>query len=88
MNNDIELEDNKLSSYSNSNNISLDDFEEEHTLIKNIIKNVDFSDNEKMNKIIDIRKKISYRQYNLNYRGKNYYDDKFLYLISAEKFKK
>ena len=41
-----------------------------------------------MSKIIDISKKISYPKYNLNYMDNDYYEDKFLYLISAEIFKK
>ena len=41
-----------------------------------------------MNKIIDISKNITHPQYNLIFMGKNYYEDKFLYLISAEIFKK
>ena len=71
--------DNKL-------NIIIDDYIEEHWNIENIIKESNTNNDDKLNKIIEISKNIKYPKNYSNYKGNNYYYDKYIYLLSAKLF--
>ena len=70
----------------NNVNITIDNYIEEHRNIENIIKDSTTNNDEKLNKIIEIAKNIRYPEYYSNYKGKNYYYDKYIYLLTAKLF--
>ena len=67
----------------NSNlRIIIDEFEQEHIQIKNIINDKKQLESDKLQKILNIAKKIKYPINNVYYNGNSYYSDKYYYLLS------